>query len=157
MIKINVVCVGKIKEKYFQDAVDEYSKRLSRFCKLNIVQCKEENFVAEPNECEAEIIKKKEGESIVKNLRGYSVLTDIGGKKFSSESFSEYVSKFVDDGQEVTFIIGGSYGVSESVKKSATDKISFSDMTFPHTLARVILLEQLYRAFKIKENGRYHK
>lgn len=157
MIKINVVCVGKIKEKYFQDAVDEYSKRLSRFCKLNIVQCKEENFVAEPNECEAEIIKKKEGESIVKNLRGYSVLTDIGGKKFSSESFSEYVSKFVDDGQEVTFIIGGSYGVSESVKKSATDKISFSDMTFPHTLFRLLLTEQIYRAFMINGGSAYHK
>ena len=156
MIKINVVCVGKIKEKYFQDAVEEYSKRLSRFCKLNIAQCREENFVAEPNECEAEIIKKKEGDSIIEKLRGYCVLTDIGGKKFSSESFSEYVSKFVDGGQEVTFIIGGSYGFAVKVKRIAT-LVSLSDLTFPHTLFRVMLTEQIYRACTINAGMKYHK
>ncbi len=157
MIKINIVAVGKVKEKYFLSAIDEYSKRLSRFCKLEIIEVKEENFVAEPNQSQIEIIKEKEGGNILKKLSGRVILTEIGGAKYTSKAFSQKISSFVNCGAEVTFVIGGSYGVSERVKKSADELISFSDMTFPHTLARVILFEQLYRAFKINENSRYHK
>lgn len=157
MIKINVVCVGKIKEKYFASAVEEYSKRLSRFCKLSVTEVKEENFVAEPDKAEIEIIKRKEGLSIIDKIKGRCVLADIDGKSYSSEEFALFLADFVNKGQEVTFVIGGSYGVSDEVKNKSDDKISFSKMTFPHTLFRVLLLEQLYRAFKINENGRYHK
>lgn len=157
MIKINVVCVGKVKEKYFSSAIEEYSKRLSRFCKLTVIEVKEENFVAEPDESEREIIKKKEGEAIVEKIKGKSVLTDVLGKKISSEDMAKIIAQSVNAGQELTFVIGGSYGVSQRVKDFCDEKISFSDMTFPHTLARVILFEQIYRAFKINENGRYHK
>ena len=157
MIKINIVAVGKVKEKYFLSAIEEYSKRLSRFCKLEIIEVKEENFVAEPNASQIEIIKEKEGENILKKLSGRVILTEIGGKKYTSQSFSQKILSFVNAGSEITFVIGGSYGVSQKVKSVADELISFSDMTFPHTLARVILCEQLYRAFKINENSRYHK
>ena len=157
MIKINIVAVGKVKEKYFSDAIEEYSKRLSRFCKLEIIEVKEENFVAEPNSAQIEQIKQKEGEGILKKISGKVLLTDIGGKIYSSTDFSKKISGFVNSGAEITFVIGGSYGVSQAVREKADEKISFSLMTFPHTLARVILCEQLYRAFKITENSRYHK
>ncbi len=157
MIKINIVAVGKVKEKYFLSAIEEYSKRLSRFCKLEIIEVKEENFVAEPNASQIEIIKEKEGENILKKLSGRVILTEIGGKKYTSQSFSQKIISFVNAGSEITFVIGGSYGVSQKVKSVADELISFSDMTFPHTLARVILCEQLYRAFKINESSRYHK
>ena len=157
MIKINIVAVGKVKEKYFLSAIEEYSKRLSRFCKLEIIEVKEENFVAEPNASQIEIIKEKEGENILKKISGRVILTEIGGKKYTSQSFSQKILSFVNAGSEITFVIGGSYGVSQKVKSVADELISFSDMTFPHTLARVILCEQLYRAFKINENSRYHK
>lgn len=157
MIKINIVAVGKVKEKYFLSAIEEYLKRLSRFCKLEIIEVKEENFVAEPNASQIEIIKEKEGENILKKLSGRVILTEIGGKKYTSQSFSQKILSFVNAGSEITFVIGGSYGVSQKVKSVADELISFSDMTFPHTLARVILCEQLYRAFKINENSRYHK
>ncbi len=157
MIKINVICVGKIKEKYFVSAVEEYVKRLSRFCKLSLIEVKEENFVSEPDKAEIEIIKRKEGLSIIEKIKGTCVLADIGGSNFSSEEFAEFIGDFVDKGQEVTFVIGGSYGVSDDVKQRSNKKLSFSKMTFPHTMFRVMLLEQIYRAFKIKENGRYHK
>ncbi len=157
MIKINIVAVGKVKEKYFSSAIDEYAKRLSRFCKLEIIEVKEENFVAEPNQSQIDIIKEKEGENIIKKISGRVILTEIGGKKYTSTAFSQKISSFVNTGTEITFVIGGSYGVSEKVKSVADELISFSDMTFPHTLARVILCEQIYRAFKINENSRYHK
>lgn len=157
MIKINIVAVGKVKEKYFLQAIEEYVKRLSRFCKLEIIEVKEENFVAEPNDSQIEIIKQKEGENIIKKLSGRVILTDIGGKKYSSTQFGQKINSFVNAGTEITFVIGGSYGVSADVYNKADEYISFSDMTFPHTLARVILCEQIYRAFKINENSRYHK
>ncbi len=157
MVKINLVVVGKVKEKYFSDAIGEYSKRLSRFCKLNIVEIKEENFTDNPTDAEIDIIKKKEGENIIKKLEGKVLLTYISGKKFSSESFSKKLESYIDFGETITFVIGGSYGVSKEVVEKADDLISFSDMTFPHTMFRVMLLEQIYRSFKIKENSRYHK
>ena len=157
MIRINIVAVGKVKEKYFLSAIEEYSKRLSRFCKLEIIEVKEENFVAEPNASQIEIIKEKEGDNIIKKLSGRVILTAIGGKKYTSQSFSQKVMSFVNAGSEITFVIGGSYGVSEAVKQKANEKISMSKMTFPHRLFRVMLLEQIYRAFTINNNIAYHK
>ncbi len=157
MVKINVVAVGKIKEKYFQSGVDEYVKRLSRYAKIKIVEIKERNIVNEPNPSEIIEILKREGEDIKKELKGYSVALAIEGKKFSSEEFANFIEKAKNEKGEITFVIGGSYGLDQSVKNSCGHKISISDMTFPHTLTRVILFEQIYRAFNILEDGKYHK
>lgn len=157
MIKINIVCVGKVKESYYKEAISEYTKRLSRFASVKIIEVKEENFTDNVNESEIQTIIKKEGENILKEVKGKAILMDINGVEYSSKNFSNFVSKFIDKGDEMTFIIGGSYGVSEQVKISADEKISFSKMTFPHTLFRVMLVEQIYRAFMIRENSKYHK
>ena len=156
MIKIKVVCVGKIKEKYFADAVKEYEKRLSRYCQFQIKELKEENFNDNPTESDVKTIIKKEGESILKEIKGKVILLDIKGKEYSSVEFSTLIKDFVDKGEEVTFIIGGSYGVSQEVKDKASAKISFSKMTFPHTLFRVMLVEQIYRAYTIINGAKYH-
>ena len=157
MIKIKVVCVGKIKEKYFADAVKEYEKRLSRYCQFQIKELKEENFNDNPTESDVKTIIKKEGESILKEIKGKVILLDIKGKEYSSVEFSTLIKDFVDKGEEVTFIIGGSYGVSQEVKDKASAKISFSKMTFPHTLFRVMLVEQIYRAYTIINGAKYPK
>lgn len=157
MIKVNVVAVGKVKEKYFLDAIEEYKKRLSKFCQLKIIEVKEENFCSEPNDLERLEIMKREAVSITKELKGYVIALAIEGKKFSSEEFSKTIDRIKNTDSEITFVIGGSYGIDQKVKDSAKLKMSFSDMTFPHTLARVMLVEQLYRAFTISVDGKYHK
>ncbi|MBR5439191.1 MAG: 23S rRNA (pseudouridine(1915)-N(3))-methyltransferase RlmH [Clostridia bacterium] len=157
MFKIKVVAVGKVKEKYFLDAILEYKKRLSRFCDVSICEVKEENFTKEPNSSEISEILKREGESILKELKGYVVAMAIEGKKCSSEGLAKLIKNQVDKGQEITFVIGGSYGICDEVKTSADMLLSFSDATFPHTLFRVMLLEQVYRAFSINADARYHK
>ena len=156
MIKIRLIAVGKIKEKYFSDAVAEYSKRLSRFCDFEIIEIKEENY-DKATRGETEKIIAVEGERIKKAVKGYAVALAIEGEKYSSEDFAAFIEKLAASGKgEISFIIGGSYGISEEVK-SASKKFSFSDMTFPHTLMRVMFLEQLYRAFTIINNTEYHK
>lgn len=157
MIKIKIVCVGKIKENYFVDAVKEYEKRLSRYCQFQIKELKEENFNDNPTESDIKSIIKKEGESILKEVKGKAILLDIKGKEYSSVEFSTLIKDFIDKGEEVTFIIGGSYGVSQEVKDKAHAKISFSKMTFPHTMFRVMLVEQIYRAYTIINGAKYHK
>ncbi len=157
MLKVNIVAVGKIKEKYFQEAVLEYQKRLSKFCNFKIIEVKEENFVTEPNEAEKLAILKREGALISKELKGYVIAMAIEGKKYSSVDFSSLIDKIKNQEGEITFVIGGSYGIDEEVKQKSKLKFSFSDMTFPHTLARVMLVEQLYRAFTISVDGKYHK
>ena len=157
MIKIKLIAVGKIKEKYYQDAVSEYAKRLSRFCDLKIVEVKEENFTTNPNDAEREVIKQREGEKISKEIKGHVIALAIEGKKYSSESFAKLLSNIKDNGEELTFIIGGSYGIDEKIKNGTHQKISVSDMTFPHTLFRVMLLEQIYRGFMILQGAEYHK
>ena len=157
MIKIKLICVGKIKENYFVDAVKEYEKRLSRFCQFQIKEIKEENFNDNPTESQIKSIIKKEGENILREIKGEVVLLDIQGKEYSSVEFANFLKSNIDKGAEITFIIGGSYGVSEEVKKMATHRISFSKMTFPHTMFRVMLLEQTYRAFTIINGAKYHK
>lgn len=157
MVKINIVCVGKIKEDYFASGVKEYVKRLNRFAKVSVIEVKEKNIVQEPNSSEISEILKREGEEIKKHLSGYVIALAIEGEKLSSESFSKKLKTIKDKQGDITFIIGGSYGIDDSVKALAHEKVSFSLMTFPHTLMRVILVEQIYRAFTIIEDGKYHK
>lgn len=157
MIKVKIVAVGKVKEKYFLDGIKEYEKRLSRYADFKIVEIKEENFIAEPNESQKQEILKKEGNSLKKELKGYIVAMCIEGKKFDSVGFSKLIKDIKAQSGEITFVIGGSYGLSDEIKSLANLKMSVSDMTFPHTLFRLLLVEQLYRAFSIEAEGKYHK
>lgn len=157
MMTINLICVGSIKEKYFTDAINEYKKRLSSFCKFNIIELKEINFSKVSNS-EIEKIKELEGKEIISNLKKNNVLLSLKGKEYSSEELANFISNKQTNGlSELTFVIGGSYGVSEEVEKEIQEKISFSKLTFPHQLMRVIFLEQIYRAFTILNNKSYHK
>ena len=152
MLKINIVCVGNLKDKFFIDACAEYSKRLSRFCDLKITELKEYTDLDS-----VEQIKQKEGQEILKHIKGYFVLLDVKGTQISSEDFAESLKTISLSHSEITFVIGGSYGVCQDVKQKANQKISVSKMTFPHRLFRVMLLEQIYRAFTINNNISYHK
>ncbi len=145
MQKINIVCVGKIKETFYRAAIDEYLKRLSRFAKVEITE------LAEGKNIEAE------APAIIRAAKGYKIALCVEGEKFSSEKLAERIKSLCDRGEEITFIIGSSYGLSKSVKSQADLKLSFSDMTFPHQLMRVILFEQIYRAFMINAGSEYHK
>ena len=145
MIKTEIVCVGKIKEEFYRQAIAEYSKRLSRFTKLEIKE------LPEGKNPEAE------GESILRAATGYKIALCIEGEKFSSEGFAAKIKRLCDGGKTISLIIGSSCGLSQEVKESSDFKLSFSDMTFPHQLMRVILCEQLYRAFMINGGGLYHK
>ena len=157
MIKINLVAVGKVKESYFKEAIAEYSKRLAAFCKFTVIEVKEENFCGESAQI-AEKSVKSEGALIMQKLAGYNIALAIEGEKISSEKLAEKIKKLTDGGAgEITFLIGGSYGLSDEVKRACNEKISFSAMTFPHTLARVIACEQVYRAFTIINGKEYHK
>ena len=157
MIKINIVAVGRVKEKYFQDGIDEYLKRLKRFANVNIYEAEEVTFKKE-DLLKAEEIKIAEGKSILKKASGYIIALCIEGKKTTSIGLSEKIFDVINNGcSEITFIIGGSYGLSDEVKSKADYLLSFSDMTFPHTLFRLILTEQIYRAFMIHSGSSYHK
>lgn len=157
MMTINLICVGTIKEKYFIDAISEYKKRLSAFCKFNIIELKEINF-SKVTSSEIEKIKELEGKEIISNLKKNNVLLSLKGKEYSSEELASFISNKQTNGlSELTFVIGGSYGVSGEVEKEIQEKISFSKLTFPHQLMRVIFVEQIYRAFTILNNKSYHK
>ncbi|MDE6182270.1 MAG: 23S rRNA (pseudouridine(1915)-N(3))-methyltransferase RlmH [Eubacteriales bacterium] len=158
-MKISIICVGKIKEKYFTMAIDEYSKRLSKYIKLNIIEVSDEKAPDNISKAEEEIIKQKEAERILKNIKDeYVVALCIDGAEFDSVSFSEFIQGNLNKGvSHISFIIGGSLGLYKSVLERANFKISFSKMTFPHQLMRVILLEQIYRAERILKNEPYHK
>lgn len=145
MYKINVVCVGKLKEEYLREACAEYLKRLSRFSSVKVVELAEgKNPAAEAG-------------AIARACKGKVIALCVEGEKFSSEGFASLVRSYFDVGEELTFVIGSSCGLDKSIKEGAARRISFSDMTFPHQLMRVILLEQLYRAFMICGGGEYHK
>jgi len=152
VITINIVCVGNLKEKFSREEQTEYLKRLSAFCKVNVVEIKEQNQLDNP-----QLILEKEGEEILKKLKGYSFLCDINSKEIPSEKFALKIENLMQKTSTITFVIGGSYGVSEKVKMTVDEKISFSPMTFPHNLFRIMLLEQIYRAFTIINNKTYHK
>ncbi len=156
MIKIRLVAVGKVKEKYYAEAIAEYKKRLSRFCDYEIIEVREENY-EKFSAGDIPKILAIEGGRISEAVKGYAIALAVDGEKYSSTAFADLISKLAASGKsEITFIIGGSYGIDERIK-SAAKKISFSDMTFPHTLMRVVFTEQLYRAFTIINNTEYHK
>lgn len=153
MIKLHVVAVGKLKEKYWTDAVNEYLKRLSRYARADVTECPEGACDSSPA-----ANKKREAEGILSKCKGYVVLTDSRGEQLASEEFAQMLDKESARGaSEFTFVIGGSHGVDESVYARADRIVSFGKMTYPHQLMRVILLEQLYRAETIINGTSYHK
>lgn len=150
---IKIVCVGKIKEKYFKDAINEYIKRIGKYTKLEIIE------INDLDRLNIADILKKEGESILKHIkdRDYVVTLEIEGIKMNSIELASKIDNMLFKNSNITFVIGGSYGLSDEVKNRSNFKLSFSDFTFPHQLFRVILLEQIYRSFKINNNESYHK
>ena len=150
---IKLICVGKIKEKYLQDAINEYKKRLSKYTKLDIIELKD---ITHP---ELDKVKKEEGELILRNIKSTDnvIVLDIIGHELTSLELAEKLEQLENKNSDLTFIIGGSYGLSDEVKKRANYSLSFSKLTFPHQLFRVIFLEQLYRTYKIMNNESYHK
>ena len=159
-MKITIVCVGKIKEKFYRDALAEYTKRLSRYCSLTITEVADEKTKEQASETECAIIKDREGERILKSIRddGYVIALAIDGKTLDSVELSEKIDKLGLSGKSnVYFVIGGSLGLADAVMKRADYKLSFSRMTFPHQLMRVILSEQIYRSYRIINHEPYHK
>ena len=159
-MKITCVVVGKIKEKYFTDAIKEYSKRLSRYCKLEIVELADEKTPDGASEAEEVAIREKEGERILKALKddAYVIALAIEGKMLDSVELSKKIESLGISGtSHIAFVIGGSLGLAPAVMKRADYALSFSRMTFPHQLMRVVLLEQLYRSYRIMKNEPYHK
>ena len=159
MLTINIICVGKIKEKFFSDAIAEYSKRLSKFCKLNILELPDKKIPDKSNSSIENEIKNIESENVINHLKKdtYVICLDLKGKQFSSEEFAQDIQDISMLHSNITFIIGGSLGMSEKLLNLANQKICFSKMTFPHQLMRVILLEQIYRGFMIDAGRAYHK
>ena len=159
-MKITLITVGKIKEKFFQDAIAEYSKRLSRYCKLEIIQVADEKTPDGASEAVETQIKEKEGNRILSHIsdNDYVIALAINGKERDSVELAEHIKALGLHGKSsLTFVIGGSLGLSEEVLKRADEKLSFSKMTFPHQLMRVILAEQIYRSYRIIHGEPYHK
>lgn len=159
-MNITFVTVGKIKEKYFRDAVAEYQKRLSKYCKLDIIEVADEKTPDKASEALEVQIKQKEAERILKNIKenAYCIALTIDGRKSDSVSLAKHIEQLGLSGKSnLVFVIGGSLGLHESVTRRADEKLSFSDMTFPHQLMRVILIEQLYRCYRIINGEPYHK
>ena len=159
-MNIDILCVGKLKEQYLKSATDEYSKRLSRYCKLRIIEVNDEKAADGQSEALDIRVKELEGERLIKNIRddAYVVTLEIEGKQLTSEELAASVSSLTVSGiSHIQFVIGGSLGLAQEVIKRADMHLSFSRMTFPHQLMRVILLEQIYRSFRIINNEPYHK
>lgn len=159
-MNISIICVGKLKEKYLKQAIDEYSKRLSKYCKLNIVQLNDEKTPDNASEKDELIIKQKEGMRILSHIKDsmYVIALDIKGKMVTSEELADFINNLgVRGNSNIALVIGGSLGLDEEVLHRANYKLSFSKMTFPHQLMRVILLEQIYRAYRINSGEPYHK
>ncbi|MBR3785857.1 MAG: 23S rRNA (pseudouridine(1915)-N(3))-methyltransferase RlmH [Firmicutes bacterium] len=159
-MNITVICIGKLKEKYWTAAIDEYSKRLKSYCSLDIIELKEARLPDKAGPAEELAVKEAEGEEILKKIKDnqYVITLEVKGKMLSSEKLAEKIDALgLEGNSNVVFVIGGSLGLSAAVSKRANFKLSFSEMTFPHQMMRVILLEQVYRAFKINRNEAYHK
>ena len=159
-MKITLVTVGKIKEKFYTQAIDEYSKRLSKYCKLEIIEVADEKTMDLSKEGLNRKVIEKEGERILQNIRddAYVIALAINGKMLDSVELSDKIDELMVSGKsQIVFVIGGSLGLSDSVMKRADYSLSFSKMTFPHQLMRVVLLEQVYRSFRIMNNEPYHK
>ena len=157
MIKIRVICVGKIKENYLNVGISEYLKRLSNYAKVEIIELKDEKII---NKDSDEHIKENEGKRIIEKLDNsyYNIFLDVHGKEISSEQFASFTQKLIDEGKgNLCFVIAGSLGFSQNALKHADFRLSFSKMTFTHQMMRLLLLEQIYRVFKINNNEVYHK
>lgn len=159
-MKINIICVGKLKEKYMRDGINEYSKRISRFADLRITELADEKIPERASAAIEEKIKTAEGEKILSKIANddFVIALCVEGKQLASEKFAKKLSEIMLGGKStIDFVIGGSLGLSDEVKKRSDFRLSFSEMTFPHQLMRLILTEQIYRAFKINANEQYHK
>ena len=159
MLTINILCIGKIKEDFFRNAINEYSKRLSKYCKLNIVELPDEKIPDKLNINMTEQIKEKESNNIINHLPKdtYIICLDLTGKEYSSENSSSKLENLSQITSNITFVIGGSLGIHKNLLNKANEKICFSKMTFPHQLIRIFLLEQIFRAFKISNGETYHR
>ncbi len=149
---MKIICIGKVKEEYFKNGIKEYQTRLSKYTKLDIIELNDYALTPSLN-------KQKEGEEILKNIKekDYVITLEINGKKYNSKDLSDRINKIQIINSNIVFVIGGSDGLSDEVKKRSNEAISFSDLTFPHQLFRVMLLEQIYRSYKILNNESYHK
>ena len=159
-MKITVLTVGKIKEKYLRDAIAEYTKRLRRYCRMNIIEVPDEKIPDQASQAMEEEIRRKEGERLLRYIEAdmYVITLEIIGKMLTSEELAQRIEMLGIQGKSnLAFVIGGSIGLGKNVLKRSDYSLSFSKMTFPHQLARVMLLEQIYRAFQINCNGKYHK
>ena len=159
-MKIRIIAIGKIKENYLKEGINEYVLRLRPYCNVEIVELNDSPVKENPSEKEIEMVKDEEGQKVLKILKqnDYVINLDLGAKEYDSIAFSNYLEKkLVEGGSNVTFVIGGSYGLSKKLKERANDSISLSKMTFLHQMTRLILLEQIYRSFKILKNEVYHK
>ena len=157
---VRIVCVGKLKEKYFEDACAEFQKRLGRFCTLEIVEVADEKAPESLHPADEALVKEKEGKRVLKAIgaKDFVIALAVDGKQMTSEAFAAFLEEKENEGvRALTFVIGGSLGLSDEVYARANARISFSKMTFPHRIARLLLLEQLYRGFKIRRNEAYHK
>lgn len=150
---IRIICVGKVKEKFYREAIEEYLKRLTKYTKLEIIEVSDVDFDNK------DIVLEREKENILKNLsdKDYIITLEIEGKQISSIDFSKKIDNIFLNNSNITFIIGGSYGLHKDIKDKSNYALSFSEFTFPHQLFRIVLLEQIYRAFKIQKNESYHK
>ena len=159
-MKIRIIAIGKIKETYLKLGIEEYLKRIKPYSQIEIIEVNDEPVKDNPSDSEIEIVKNKEGQKVLKLLKDsdYLISLDLGKKQLKSPEFARFLEeKFVLGNSLVTFVIGGSYGLSDELKIRANDSISLSEMTFLHQMTRLILLEQIYRAFKINRNETYHK
>ena len=158
-MKVTLICVGKVKEKFYRDAIKEYEKRLGAYIKLNTIEISDEKVKVE-NDSEIALAMEKEGNNILSKIKDnqYVITLEILGKNLSSEEFASKIDNLMLTGKrDVALVIGGSYGLSDSVKKRSDFALSFSRMTFPHQMMRVVLLEQVYRAYRIITGASYHK
>jgi len=158
MLHINIVYVGKAKESFFRDAINEYSKRLSKYCILNFIELPDKQLPSKLNDSIKNQIIDFESDQIIQklNLGSYNIALDSHGEEFTSEEFAKLINDLQQETSEITFIIGGSLGLNDKLKNMCNKKLSFSKMTFPHQLIRIFLLEQIFRAFKINNNEKYH-
>lgn len=159
MLNINIICVGKMKENFLKEASLEYSKRLSKYCNLNIIEVADEKLPSKINNNNIEDIKNKECSKILSNIKkdSYTIALDLRGKQYKSEEFAQKIETITVNGfSTINFIIGGTLGLTDEILKNSNELICFSKMTFPHQLIRIFLLEQLFRSFKISNNETYH-
>ena len=159
-MNISIICIGKLKEKYWRDASDKYEKRLARYCRLDVRELKEASLPAKVSAADEEKVREKEGKAVLAAIRegSYVITLEIDGQALSSEEFAVHIDKLGVRGKSsIVFVIGGSLGLSEDVSRRADMKLSFSKMTFTHQMMRPVLLEQIYRGFKISSSETYHK